>query len=65
MSAGILLFILREDRVKRTNAIKSRAGQKVKKLSNDPFFQKNFSNPIAQRMGGDAFKYPEEKENTK
>ena len=44
VSAGIMLFILREDKVKRTNAIKDRQGERVKKLSNDAFFTKNYNN---------------------
>lgn len=43
VSAGIMLFILREDKVKRTNAIKDRQGERVKKLSNDAFFTKNYN----------------------
>ncbi len=42
VSAGIMLFILREDRAKRTNSIKNRDVNKFKSLSNDPFFNKNF-----------------------
>jgi hypothetical protein len=44
VSAGIMLFILREDRVKRTAAAKKNQDTKLKKLSNDPFFQKNYRN---------------------
>lgn len=42
VSAGIMLFILREDRAKRTNSIKNSSTSKHKLLENDPFFNKNF-----------------------
>lgn len=42
VSAGIMLFILREDRAKRIESIKKSQGNKVKSLSNDPFFGKNY-----------------------
>lgn len=42
VSAGIMLFILREDRAKRTASIKERQGSKSKKLSQDAFFERNY-----------------------
>lgn len=42
VSAGIMLFILREDRVKLTESAKRNETQVVNKLSNDPFFNRNF-----------------------
>lgn len=44
VSAGIMLFILREDRYKRIQTAKNNVDTKIKKLSNDPFFTKNFGN---------------------
>ena len=44
VSAGIMLFILREDRVKRSESVKARQGEKIKNLSNDSFFNKNYKN---------------------
>lgn len=40
-SAG-MLFVLREDRIKRTNSAKSNEGKRIKKISEDPFFSRNF-----------------------
>jgi len=45
VSAGIMLFILREDRYKRIKSAKENQDKKLKKLSNDPFFNKNWQNP--------------------
>lgn len=42
VSAGIMLFILREDRYKRTISAKNNQDRHIKKLSDDPFFNKNF-----------------------
>ena len=42
VSAGIMLFVLREDRVKRTKSAKDNEHIKHNKLSNDPFFNRNF-----------------------
>jgi len=42
VSAAGMLFILREDRVKRTNSAKANQEKQVKKLVNDPFFNKNY-----------------------
>jgi len=44
VSAGGMLFILREDRWKRTQTAKDNANKRLKKLSDDPFFKKNFNN---------------------
>jgi len=43
VSAGIMLFILREDRAKKIDRIKENQGKKIKKLGNDPFFNRNFN----------------------
>jgi len=43
VSAGIMLFILRADRYKRIISAKENEGIKIKKLSNDSFFTKNYS----------------------
>ncbi|MBV1929636.1 MAG: hypothetical protein KUG81_09020 [Gammaproteobacteria bacterium] len=42
VSAGIMLFILREDRVKRTESAKKNEGVVRKSLSTDPYWNKNF-----------------------
>lgn len=42
ISAGIMLFILREDRFKRTKSAKENQHKEVSKLANDPFFTKNY-----------------------
>lgn len=42
VSAGIMLFILRADRYKRIISAKENEGIKIKKLSNDSFFTKNY-----------------------
>lgn len=42
ISAGIMLFILREDRYKRTQSAKENQNRDLNNLSNDPFFSKNF-----------------------
>ena len=42
VSAGIMLFILREDRVKRTESAKLNSTVVGTKLANDPFFARNF-----------------------
>lgn len=44
VSAGIMLFILREDRVKRTRSAKENEDKIFSKLSNDPFFNRNWGN---------------------
>jgi len=44
VSAGIMLFILREDRFKRIKSAMDNQDKKFKKLSNDPFFKKNWNN---------------------
>lgn len=44
VSAGGMLFILREDRFKRIQTAKSNQDKQQKKLANDPFFNKNFNN---------------------
>jgi hypothetical protein len=52
VSAGIMLFILREDRVKRTLSAKNQEHQPIKKLSADPFFNRNFKSNVSN---DDAF----------
>ncbi len=42
VSAGVMLFILREDRVKRTESARKNNEQVGTKLANDPFFKKNY-----------------------
>lgn len=42
VSAGIMLFILREDRAKRIDSIKKSQGTKVARLSEDSYFSKNY-----------------------
>jgi hypothetical protein len=42
VSAAGMLFLLREDRVKRTNSAKENQEKQIKKLTNDPFFTKNY-----------------------
>lgn len=42
VSAGIMLFILRADRYKRTETAKENRFKKINKLANDPFFEANF-----------------------
>jgi hypothetical protein len=44
VSAGGMLFVLREDRFKRIQTAKSNQDKRQKKLSEDPFFKKNFRN---------------------
>ncbi len=44
VSAGIMLFILREDRVKRTRSAKDNQDKVVSPLANDPYFNKNYGN---------------------
>lgn len=54
VSAGIMLFIFREDRVKRTISAKKNQINPSAKLANDIFFSRNYkSNP---RVGNDIFK---------
>lgn len=48
VSAGILLFILREDRYKRIQSAKQNEGKKISALANDPFFAKNFKSAMQQ-----------------
>lgn len=50
VSAGIMLFILREDRYKRTQGAKARGDEKIKSLAEDRFFNKNYKTP--QHYGG-------------
>ena len=42
VSAGILLFILREDRMKRTASAKKNEGKQGTSLASDPFWNKNY-----------------------
>lgn len=51
VSAGGMLFILREDRVKRTESIKSNQNTNQKLLSNDNFFSKNYRNKTKDTNG--------------
>lgn len=44
ISAGIMLFILREDKYKRSKAAKERGDEKIKRVSDDPFFTRNYKN---------------------
>jgi hypothetical protein len=46
VSAGGMLFILREDRYKRTESAKLNADKPVKSLANDKFFNNNYSKEI-------------------
>ena len=46
VSAGIMLFILREDRFKRIKSAKERGDEKVNNLANDQFFSKNFKSKV-------------------
>jgi hypothetical protein len=50
VSAGGMLFILREDRYKRIQKAKDSQDKQQKKLANDPFFRKNFNNEYLQGM---------------
>lgn len=50
VSAGGMLFILREDRYKRIQTAKDNQDKQLKKLANDPFFQKNWNNQYLQGM---------------
>ena len=42
VSAAGMLFLLREDRVKRTSSMKTNQDNKIKKMSEDNFFNKNW-----------------------
>lgn len=42
VSAAGMLFILRADRYKRIESVKTRQDEKSKKLANDPYFSKNY-----------------------
>lgn len=42
VSAGIMLFILREDRYRRIQGLKEQRTTKIKSLANDPFFSRNW-----------------------
>lgn len=46
VSAMGMLFLLREDRVKRTNSLKANQDKQHKKIINDPFFEKNYKSQI-------------------
>jgi hypothetical protein len=54
VSAGIMLFILREDRVKRTQSAMKNGEKPIKSLANDPFFNRNFGKAPNQNI--DIFK---------
>ena len=47
MSAGGMLFILREDRYKRTQSAIANKDKQIETLANDKFFNKNFNKPNA------------------
>lgn len=47
VSAAGMLFILREDRYKRTESAKQNQEKNISKLSNDKFFNKNYKSKIA------------------
>jgi hypothetical protein len=42
VSAAGMLFLLREDRVKRTQSAKANGGKVIRNAANDPFFSKNY-----------------------
>ena len=42
VSAAGMLFLLREDRVKRTQTVKANGGKVIRNAANDPFFSKNY-----------------------
>jgi len=42
VSAAGMLFILREDRIKRTMSVKANGDKKINKVSNDSFFNRNY-----------------------
>jgi hypothetical protein len=44
VSAAGMLFLLREDRVKRTNSMIANQNNKIKQASQDSFFEKNWNN---------------------
>lgn len=48
VSAGVMLFILREDKAKMIDAAKGREGKKIKNLANDAFFNRNYKSNIQQ-----------------
>ena len=50
VSAGIMLFILREDRYKRIQSAKSNQDKKPNSLANDKFFSKNYKSKIPTNM---------------
>lgn len=50
VSAGIMLFILREDRMKRIEAGRNRQDTKRKRLSDDPFFARNFGSTVSGNL---------------
>lgn len=43
VSAMGMLFLLREDRVKRTQSIKANLGKQINTIANDKFFERNFN----------------------
>jgi hypothetical protein len=43
ISAGVMLFILREDRFRRTQSAKNNLDKHVNKIANDPYFTRNFN----------------------
>jgi hypothetical protein len=47
VSSGGMLFILREDRYKRTKSAIENQGKQIETLANDKFFNRNFNRPNA------------------
>lgn len=52
VSAAGMLFILREDRLKRSQIAKEQQHKEIKRISDDPFFTRNFINPIDSNTKG-------------
>jgi hypothetical protein len=55
VSAGGMLFILREDRYKRTQSAIANKDKQIDTLANDKFFNRNFNQPNA--MNGSKIHY--------
>ena len=55
VSAGGMLFILREDRYKRTQSAIANKDKEIETLANDKFFNRNFNKPNA--MNGNQIHY--------
>lgn len=50
VSAAGMLFILREDRLKRSQTAKDNQYENIKRLSDDPFFSKNYTNKFGNNL---------------